>query len=56
VPANLRSRALMERLGMQRVPEADFEHPRLPRAHPLRPHVLYRIGRAEWLNLTSARG
>ncbi|MNF55679.1 ribosomal-protein-S5-alanine N-acetyltransferase [compost metagenome] len=48
VPANLRSRALMLRLGMQRDADGDFEHPSLPEGHPLRPHVLYRLGRAEW--------
>lgn len=42
VPANLRSRAVMERLGMTRDPADDFEHPRLPAGHPLRRHVLYR--------------
>lgn len=51
VPANLRSQALMSRLGMQRDPQGDFEHPRLPEGHPLRPHVLYRLGRAEWESL-----
>ena len=48
VPANLRSQALMLRLGMQRDPHDDFEHPRLPVDHPLRLHVLHRLGRAEW--------
>jgi ribosomal-protein-alanine N-acetyltransferase len=42
VPANLRSRRVMERLGMERDADDDFEHPRLPEGHPLRPHVLYR--------------
>lgn len=46
VPANTRSRAVMERLGMTRNPEDDFDHPRLPEGHPLRRHVLYRIRRA----------
>jgi ribosomal-protein-alanine N-acetyltransferase len=41
--ANLRSRAVMERLGMQRDPTDDFDHPNLPNGHPLRRHVLYRI-------------
>jgi len=40
--ANLRSRAVMERLGMGRDPADDFEHPSLPPGHPQRPHVLYR--------------
>ena len=48
VPANERSRALMERLGMRRDPADDFEHPRLAPGHPLRPHVLYRISAAAW--------
>lgn len=48
VPANRRSRAVMERLGMRRRAEDDFDHPRLPEAHPLRRHVLYRLGRAAW--------
>lgn len=43
VPANLRSRAVMTRLGMRHDPTDDFEHPSLPPGHPLRPHVLYRL-------------
>jgi RimJ/RimL family protein N-acetyltransferase len=42
VPANLRSRRVMEKLGMTCNPADDFDHPRLPPGHPLRPHVLYR--------------
>jgi RimJ/RimL family protein N-acetyltransferase len=41
---NLRSRRLMERLGMRRDPAEDFAHPALPAGHPLTLHVLYRIG------------
>jgi RimJ/RimL family protein N-acetyltransferase len=48
VPANLRSRRVMESIGMVRDTTADFEHPRLPAGHPLRPHVLYRIDRETW--------
>jgi ribosomal-protein-alanine N-acetyltransferase len=43
VPANLRSRRVMERLGMTRDPADDFDHPGVPLEHPLRRHVLYRI-------------
>ena len=43
VPANVRSRRVMEKLGMARDPAEDFEHPALPAGHPLRAHVLYRI-------------
>jgi RimJ/RimL family protein N-acetyltransferase len=42
VPANVRSRRVMEKLGMTRNPVDDFDHPRLPPGHPLHPHVLYR--------------
>lgn len=42
---NLRSRAVMERLGMTY--EADFDHPRIPKDSPLVPHVLYRLKRGE---------
>jgi ribosomal-protein-alanine N-acetyltransferase len=42
VPANRRSRRVMERLGMTRSPEDDFDHLRVP-AGPLRRHVLYRL-------------
>src|SRR5258708_3025906 len=39
-PMNLRSRAVMVRLGMRRDPADDFDYPRLPEGHPLRPHAL----------------
>lgn len=45
VPANIRSRRLMEKLNMTHHPSDDFEHPGLPEGHPLRKHVLYRIAR-----------
>ena len=45
VPANTRSRAVMERIGMSFVEGGDFDHPALPGGDPLRRHVLYRIVR-----------
>ena len=42
VTANVRSRAVMERIGMVRDPSGDFDHPLLP-DWPQRRHVLYRI-------------
>jgi RimJ/RimL family protein N-acetyltransferase len=42
---NVRSRAVMARLGMRYDPSEDFDHPRLAAGHPLRRHVLYRVGR-----------
>lgn len=44
-PGNLRSRRLMESLGMVRDPADDFDHPLLEQGHPLRRHVLYRLRR-----------
>lgn len=42
------SRRVMGRLGMRHDPADDFEHPRVPVGHPLRPHVLYRLSRTDW--------
>ena len=47
--ANLPSQKVMQAIGMQRDLAGDFEHPKLPEGHALRPHVLYRISRAQWL-------
>jgi RimJ/RimL family protein N-acetyltransferase len=43
--ANARSRAVMERIGMHRSDADDFDNPNLSPGHPLRRHVLYRLGR-----------
>jgi RimJ/RimL family protein N-acetyltransferase len=43
VPANTRSWGLMQRLGLQRRVDLDFDHPRLPAGHRLRPHIVYEI-------------
>jgi ribosomal-protein-alanine N-acetyltransferase len=45
VPANVRSRRVMEKLGMTRNAPDDFDHPNLPRDDRLRRHVLYRLPR-----------
>lgn len=44
---NLRSRAVMERLGMQEV-AGTFEHPCVPEGSALRQHSLYRLPCAQW--------
>jgi len=44
---NLRSRAVMERIGMRDTRE-DFQHPGVSEGHPLRKHCLYRITHREW--------
>lgn len=41
---NVRSQAVMRRIGMTHDPADDFDHPRVPPG-PLRRHVLYRICR-----------
>jgi RimJ/RimL family protein N-acetyltransferase len=44
--ANVRSWRVMER-------DVEFEHPRCPVGHPVRPHVLYRMPLARWRSLSS---
>ncbi|NET38211.1 MAG: GNAT family N-acetyltransferase [Cyanothece sp. SIO1E1] len=41
--SNLRSIAVMRRLGMTYQPADDFDHPSLPSGHALQRHVLYRL-------------
>lgn len=47
LPANEPSWRMMQKLGMHA--DGGFGHPSLPEGHPMRPHLLYRIGRAEWV-------
>ena len=42
---NVRSQAVMRRIGMTHDPADDFDHPRLPPGHRLQRHVLYRVAR-----------
>lgn len=39
---NVRSRRVMEKLGMTHDAAEDFDHPRVPDGHPIKRHVLYR--------------
>jgi RimJ/RimL family protein N-acetyltransferase len=48
IPSNMRSRRVMEKLGMTRDPAEDFEHPGLPKGHPMCRHVLYRLHRRDF--------
>jgi RimJ/RimL family protein N-acetyltransferase len=52
--ANVRSRRVMEKLGMTHSPSDDFDHPLLSEGHPLRQHVLYRLARPAF-EFTSVR-
>ncbi|MGB8543144.1 MAG: GNAT family N-acetyltransferase [Candidatus Acidiferrales bacterium] len=45
VPENVRSRRIMEKIGMTRNAADDFDHPSLPEGHRLRRHLLYRLRR-----------
>lgn len=47
VPANVRSRRVMERIGMRRDRDRDFDHPSLPDGSRLQRHVLYCIEKGE---------
>jgi RimJ/RimL family protein N-acetyltransferase len=43
--ANLKSRRVMEKIGMTRDSADDFDNPRIPTGSPLVRHVLYRVTR-----------
>ena len=45
---NTRSRAVMQRLGMQESPADEFDHPAFPPDHPERRCCVYRLTRARW--------
>ena len=48
VPDNIRSRRVMEKIGLHHNPMDDFDHPKLEKSHPLCRHVLYRISKKEY--------
>ena len=45
---NLRSQAVMQKIGMHHNPADDFNHPKLAIEHKLCRHVLYRLNQNEW--------
>lgn len=45
VQANRPSWSVMERLGMRRRPDLDFDHPRVPDGHRLKRHIVYLASR-----------
>lgn len=49
VEGNVRSEAVMRRIGMQRDPAGDFDHPDIPDSHThLKRHILYRLMAQQW--------
>src|SRR3981081_2072288 len=46
--ANVRSRHVMEKLGLVRRPEEDFDHPGVPASGAGRRHVVYAITAEQW--------
>jgi len=48
---NSNSIRVMQKIGMTRDPEEDFDHPNLPDGHRLQRHVLYRLNASEWTGL-----
>lgn len=50
-PANVRSTAVMERIGMTHDASGDFDHPSIATDSPLRRHVLYRMTASDWTAL-----
>ena len=53
-PENVRSQAVMRRIGMVRDPVRDFDHPAMPEGHRLRRHVVYAMSAAAWRDGASA--
>ncbi|MEP1230199.1 MAG: GNAT family N-acetyltransferase [Litorimonas sp.] len=52
VHANLASQAVMEKIGMKRIIDGNFKHPKLAQDDPLSGHILYLITRAEFNTVT----
>ena len=48
VPENRPSRHVMERIGMRREPQYDFDHPSAKPGSPLARHAFYRLTAADW--------
>ena len=48
VPTNGLSHSVMERIGMVRDVDANFDHPRVPVDSPLKRHILHRISPTQW--------
>lgn len=49
VPSNIRSIRVMEKIGLKRDTNGGFAHPKLAVDDPLSQHILYRLGRDDYL-------
>ena len=46
---NFPSQSVMKKLGMERTPARDFDHPNVPDTHPeLKRHIVYSITKQQW--------
>jgi 3-dehydroquinate dehydratase/shikimate dehydrogenase len=52
--ANTPSRRVMEKIGLIRQPDGDFDHPFIAAGHPLQRQVLYAVDREAWLRTPAA--
>ena len=52
---NLRSQAVMRKIGMTADPARDFDHPKLVEGHPLRRHVFFVVKRSRRLMIDGSR-
>ena len=55
VVANIKSRRVMQKIGLHHAEADDFDHPKLEENSPLRRHVLYRLTRDDYLSNTDKR-
>jgi GrpB-like predicted nucleotidyltransferase (UPF0157 family)/predicted acetyltransferase len=46
--SNIPSQRVMQKIGLLHDCRDDFEHPKLPKDHPLSQHVLYRLSKESW--------
>jgi RimJ/RimL family protein N-acetyltransferase len=53
VPMNQRSLRVMEKIGLRYDPEDDFRHPKLVPDHPFSQHVLYRLKKEDYLEISN---
>lgn len=52
VVKNIRSRRVMEKIGLKHSPSDDFDHPKVAQDSPSLRHVLYRLKREEYFHKT----